>query len=335
MKTAVIIPYVNEWPQILFTIRTIAEELRGKADFEIIAVDNWHEDVTRQLPQAQPDRGHEHRGKNGEMAPSHIFQMAQQQPWLKYLRYTEKLSHWNAKNFAVANTDAELLLFVDAHVIPARKSLSRMISHYEHHGERLNGTLHLPLTYHLLEAKKLIYSLRWYAPEHEMHYTFCAAKTDRGGVYEVPCMSTCGMLMHRSIFDKVGGWPQELGIYGGGENFMNFTLAAMGMKKHIFGHRPLYHHGDERGYRWNFVDYERNRMIATFLFGGEEFASKYAETRHVRARGGGPRAFRKLLDSILPIDSIQKQRSLIESRTSVDLKEWGAKWMEVCKNDAR
>jgi hypothetical protein len=261
--------------------------------------------------------------------------MAQQQPWLKYLRYDKKLSHWNAKNFAVESTDAELLLFVDSHVIPARRSLSKMIDYYSRHWEELGGTIHPPLTYHLLEAKPLIYSLRWFPEYHEMHYTFCAAKTDRGGVYEVPCMSTCGMLMHRSIYDRLRGWPEDLGIYGGGENYINFTMAALGLKKYIFGHRPLYHHGDERGYRWNFEDYERNRMIATFLFGGEAFASRYAETRNVRAKHGSPRQYHQLLNLILQSEDLQSRRLSIEANQTVDLVEWGNKWMEVCQHDSR
>jgi hypothetical protein len=40
-KLSVIVPFVNEWPQLVFTLGSIAEELRDRVNFEIIAIDNW------------------------------------------------------------------------------------------------------------------------------------------------------------------------------------------------------------------------------------------------------------------------------------------------------
>lgn len=323
-KVAVIIPYCNEWPQLLFTIRSVADALR-RENFEILAVDNWVDgEVQKGFPGAVPDRAHAHV-KNGKLVESHIKGMATRNPWLKYLRFDKRLSHWQAKNFAVRNTDADFLWFMDAHVFAPRGVLLRALEFYQRHWRELNGTLHLPLTYHILESDVKIYGMRWFPDSNELHYTFRSALPDNG-VYEVPCMSTCGVLMHRSIYNRVGGWPEELGIYGGGENFLNFTMSVLGMKKFIFGRSPLYHHGDERGYRWNFWDYERNRMIATLMFGGEAFASKYAEKRHVRAKGGSPRQFRVILDGILRRDSVRSQRSFIEKFQEVDLLDWIGKW---------
>ena len=45
---SVIIPFVNEYPQVMFTIRNIAEELRDRVDFEIIAVNNYCDEVKAQ-----------------------------------------------------------------------------------------------------------------------------------------------------------------------------------------------------------------------------------------------------------------------------------------------
>jgi hypothetical protein len=76
-------------------------------------------------------------------------------------------------------------------------------------------------------------------------------------------------------------------------------------------------------------------MIATFLFGGEEFASKYAETRHIRAKGWTPRNFRAVLRTIVEDPGLRRRRLSIESEQTVDLVEWGEKWMETCKHDKR
>jgi glycosyltransferase involved in cell wall biosynthesis len=47
-ELSVIIPFCNEYPQILFTIQSIAQELRDRVDFEIIAVNNYCDEVEKQ-----------------------------------------------------------------------------------------------------------------------------------------------------------------------------------------------------------------------------------------------------------------------------------------------
>jgi hypothetical protein len=93
--------------------------------------------------------------------------------------------------------------------------------------------------------------------------------------FTTDCMSTCGMMISREIYDKLGGWPRLLGIYGGGENFINYTLAVLGYSVNIFCHRPLYHYAEKRGYNYEYDDYVRNRILATYIFGGEPVAKKY------------------------------------------------------------
>ena len=80
---SVIIPFVNEYPMILTTIRSIVEELKGHVDFEILAIDNWCADIERQG--RQPDRGHKM-----------VHNMTSVLPQLRTLRYSDRLSHWQA-----------------------------------------------------------------------------------------------------------------------------------------------------------------------------------------------------------------------------------------------
>jgi hypothetical protein len=35
MELSIIVPYVNEYPQLIFTLRAIAEDLLGRVDFEV------------------------------------------------------------------------------------------------------------------------------------------------------------------------------------------------------------------------------------------------------------------------------------------------------------
>ena len=123
------------------------------------------------------------------------------------------------------------------------------------------------------------------------------------------------------IYDKLGGWPEELGIYGGGENFINFTLASFGMNIHIMPGQPIWHYAEKRGYSWNFDDNLRNRMIATYMFGGEEMLRTFAKYSK-----GSDEGKKKILDNVLANESIKKHKVSISQYQTVDLISWWQSW---------
>ena len=313
---SVIMPYVNEWPQISFTIRAVAEELMG-IDFEIIAIDNYCDQVKDQGH--LPDRGHdglienEKEGKKNQK--SHIKEVAQKHSWLKYIRYDKKLSHWNAKNKGVKASKGDTLLFLDSHVMPSRGLLKPMYATYLLSPELFS--LHAPLAYHILENKRLMYNMKNEVEKGIFHYTFCGCKdASHSDVFEVSCMSTCGMMISRQLYDAIGGWPESMGIYGGGENFINYTMAVMGFKKYIYNKGgTLYHHGDKRNYSWNYNDYHSNRLVATYLFGGIKQAKKYIQ--NIKGK-------KEIIDNIYrnAIENNKAQRNMIKDSQKIDIEEW-------------
>ncbi len=311
-ELSVIIPFVNEWPLIAATVANIAEELRDRVDFEIIAIDNWCAQVAKQG--RNPDRGHEH-----------MHTVAKGHPWLKVLKYEEKLSHWQAKNLGVRESSGKFLFFCDAHCIVSRDALACMLAYYREHSEELNGTLHLPLTYHLLEWRTLIYKLVARPEDGFFHYSFDQggykkrAAEANGATFEVPCMSTCGMLMSREIYDELGGWPEGLGIYGGGENFINFTLAILGRKINIFPGPPLRHHGERRGYSYNWQDMQRNRLLATMMFGGVKHMRRFQK----KMKGNAALA-QRLGDQAVVLG--REQRDMIKTKQVIEIDDWVETW---------
>jgi hypothetical protein len=300
---SIIIPACKEWPTAPFTVRNIYEELRDRVDFEILYVDN------SMLPEGEDDRAY------GQMVG---VQRGFKE--LKPLKYTDKLSHWQSKNLAVQNSTGRFLCFVDAHCVVSRDALFNMYQYYKEHHERLNGTLHLPLTYHIMEYHKLIYKLAGDVSKGEVHYSFSAYR-HADEPYQVPCMSTCGMMMTRSLYDFLGGWPTELGIYGGGENFLNFCLAVTGKTVNIMPGHPLCHHGDKRGYSWNFDDHLRNKYIATYCFGGEDFLRLFMENSK-----GNPDAKRKIMQSVL--DTCGEHREIIKKNQVHTIQDWWTRWRD-------
>lgn len=317
-KLSIIIPFAQEHPQIAFTVQAIYCELRDKCDFEIIVIDNHCSELQSQL-----DAKGEIRDAGGEymssLATAH-------RPWLKYIAYDKKLSHWNAKNVGVAASNGEFLWFVDSHCIPSQGSLIDMFRYYRSAHNMLQGVMCLPLSYMLEKpGLELIYKLVTDVENGVFGYAFTKYRQPDivGQPYQVPCMSTCGMMMSREIYNKLGGWPRELGIYGGGEHFINFTLATMGLTVNIFPAKPLYHYAAPRGYHWNYADYHRNRCIATMMFGGLEMAHRYIMS--IKPHDESGRAMKEAIFS-----TVDGSEGCIRHRESIRLQQIITieKWLE-------
>jgi len=302
-ELSVIIPYVCEWPLNVFTIRNIAEELRDRVDFEIIAVDNFCDQVKAQ-------------GAEQDRTTEHLEALQRGHKWLKVLRYTDKLSHWQSKNLAIKNASGKFLFFVDSHCVVGRDALFNMFDYYRKTYENLNGTIHLPLTYHIMEYHRLIYKLQADLDRGHVHYSFSAYR-DSKAPYEVPCMSTCGMMITKDMLAGVGMWPEQLGIYGGGENFINFTLSVLGKKKWIMPGQPLCHHGDKRKYHWYGDDMVRNRCIATYLFGDKDLALTYVENCK-----GHKGTLHGIYEDVLGREDVQAHKKHIDGRKVISIQDW-------------
>jgi len=311
MELSVIVPFVNEYPQVIFTLQAIAEDLLGRVDFEVIAVDNYAPEV-EEMAKKDPNQPSIYtRDKGGDVVKGSQRAAG---GWLKHVEYSDKLSHWNAKRYGITKSTGDILLFIDSHCIPSRDSIYNMLRYYQREKERLNGSLHLPLTYKILDTVRLIYKVVWHPETTELHYSFTRYR-DGTEPYEVPCMSTCGMMVSREIYEDIGGWPKELGVYGGGENFFNFTQSVMGYKKWIMVGPPLHHHGENRKYHWNFDDHVRNKCIAAYIYGG----AKYAKTYMSHSKGD-PSVLQKIYEDV--IAKCEPHRSLIRSKQKMTIYEW-------------
>ena len=134
-------------------------------------------------------------------------------------------------------------------------------------------------------------------------------------------MSTCGMMIHKDLYHSFGGWPESLGIYGGGENFINYVLSILGKKKLISKGDPLCHHGTKRDYHWNYTDHLRNRGIASYMVGGTVLLD-----RLINAAGGRPEVKEVIRDDI--IENCMEQRGLIAKKQVMNISHWIYKWRD-------
>ena len=333
-KLSVVIPFVNENPLIQSTIQSIAQELLDRCDFEILAVDNYCHQVEKQREPTVEAVSVKHgiskeqvnavleefdnpfvKDKGGEAVKA----CQRGNPWLRYVVYSDRLSHWQAKNYAVSKAEGDVFFFSDAHCVPSRDSIFKMFEFYVGNRKELNGSIHLPVTYKLLESHRLIYKLVWNPERGECAYSFTPFRT-REAPYEVPCMSCCGVMIGKEELERIGGFPKELGIYGGGENFLNFTMSVVGMKKWIWPHGALFHHGDKRGYHYIYDDYVRNKIIASYIYGGDDWAALF--TSHAKGR---PEVLQNILNDVKV--KCNDHRRLIESRQVQSIQQWASNWV--------
>jgi len=323
-KLSVIMPFVREYPQNMFTIKNIAEELKDRADFEIVAVDNYCDQVHQQnYTCSHCGTNHPPGSFKNDKGGEAIKACERMHPWLKFVQYGDKLSHWNAKNYGVKKSSGDILWFCDSHCVIHRDALYEMYKYFRSEHEKLNGTLHLPLTYKILEAHRTIYKPVFKIDKGEYGYTLTGYKP-ADWPYEVAAMSTCGMMMTRKMFDELRAWPSEMGIYGGGEHYINFTMAVMGYKKWIYPGKNscLVHHGEKRGYHYVYDDYIRNKILATYLFGGKAIAELFIQ--HAKGR---PPVLRSMLDSVIANNS--KRRDYIKSKSIIDITSWANGWLGI------
>jgi len=320
MELSIIIPYIQEYPQILFTIRSIHEELKD-IEHEILAIDNLCPPAIEQLKSKNItiDRAHEHI--NDGIKPSMIESMAKGKDWLKYIHYTDHFSNSQARNCGIINAKADIVVFIDAHCVPSRGSLSSMFKYYKENWQTLNGSIHLPLTYHILEDNKLIYKFVYHKFNGRCEYSF-NNMPDRDDVFEVPCMSACGLMIHKKFFNMMGLFPQT-GIYAGGEHFFNYCLSIMGCKKWVYAKdgAVLHHHGEKRDYNYTWGCYQANRAVANYMFGDKEWMELYVNSLQISRIDKN-----KIINAVLDKKSNIEQRDKIKTYQVISIEDWANNW---------
>jgi glycosyltransferase involved in cell wall biosynthesis len=320
MDLSIITPLVNEHPQIRFTLQSLASSLLSSGiEYEIIVINNYCEKVAEQgFPE---DKGWD--------ALTSLHQ-EKRTKGLVLATYTEKLSHWNAKNVGIKLARGDTLFFCDAHVLVGNDTLPRMYE-YLHKNTGPLDTVHLPIRYmNDREDRNLLYRMRVNPGQGLLHYVFHHMKVPENiDRIEVPVMSTCGMMCRRQLMLDLDGWPGELGIYGGGENYINYVLSVLGGRKFIFREvEPIYHFAEKRQYHYEWEDWLRNRLIAIYLAGGTDWVQKCAQGI-VFAKKAAPRVVDRLLDEVLSSSRLEARRASIAAKSKISLDEWVKSWEDT------
>jgi hypothetical protein len=105
---------------------------------------------------------------------------------------------------------------------------------------------------------------------------------------------------------------------------MNYVLSVLGKKKYIMPGGCLHHHGERRGYSSMYGNTLRNRMLATYIVGGKDFALKFCKVAK-----GRPQALKQMYEDITTNESIVKHRKLIRKQQRMTIGEWWNQWTKT------
>ena len=239
---SVVIPTRNEQKNLKWTLQAAMADLEG-LDYELIPVLNrCHPDEADDLRRYWPFKtGHG-----------------------KVLEYNDKPSCWQARNLGASEAEGKYILFLDSHVIPSPGSFRRLIEYHE----GWKGVAHCALNYWLEPEAKALHGYRWQPEKFWGTWTRVKPKPPD---YKVVMSGTSSSLVDRDVFNEIGGFNEHLGIYGGGEPYIDLKVQMFGYDVRMPPDCRLWHLTETRGYNWNNADLHRNFMISAFALGGEEF----------------------------------------------------------------
>lgn len=310
---SVIIPFCNEMPQVAFTAQALVEELHGFCDYEIVLVDNLSDDEVECSTKDRkwPVRSRKFFKSEKGQINTWLFRSGH----IKYLVFDDKKGHWNAKNYGIKNSTGRNVFFLDAHCIMKRDSLRKMHTWLDAQTEKVGG-VHAYINY-MLDSHSLEYRVQ----RKTFGYQFCSKQKNRKSPYKVCVMSTCAMLTPRYALDDLGAWSPELGIYGGGESYINWKQSTCGYHHWIHPEAECWHYAEKRGYSWNHSDFVRNSFIAAYVVGGDAYLDEQVQQR---LHKDNPVVINRLAEDVRA--KCKAERDFIASKQVETFDQYIARW---------
>jgi glycosyltransferase involved in cell wall biosynthesis len=278
-----IVPCCNEYPQVLFTVQSLLIE----GCDEVLVISNKSTDKTNEYFTKL------HNSK------------------VRFFIKDDVLSHWQAKNAGIENAGYGLIFFCDSHCVLEKGSIEKLKDFVT----KNDAAAHCLIKY-MLDPRGLDYKFL----SDTFSYRFSTARHNNKP-YQVPIMSTCGMMLRKSAIDRFGGWNKELGIYGGGEQYMNFKHGVCDYPHYVIPEAAVWHYADKRGYQYNYDDFVRNQFVAAYCVGGDELLNEIMELRLEKDR---PLVLRKLMEDVK--NKCSADRAFIQKNQKLTYKEFVKKW---------
>ena len=260
LDLSVVIPARNEHPAATFTLQAIWDQLEGSGlEWETILVDNLSNDKTGTFCK---DRYWHAKGK-------HII-----------VRYDEHGSCWGARNAGCSIARGRILFLFDAHIVPSRDLFAQQLQLFK---ERPSATIvYTPVIWMGDSRCHTAYGYSLGENNGHMRSKFWGSWTKRrrqAEPYTIPMSGTAGIAIRREHYERIGGWPTPLSIYGGGEQWMSLATWMLGGECWIHPDTYVYHLADTRKYstsedekKWSTNDaHFFNKCLVSYALGGEKW----------------------------------------------------------------
>ena len=250
---SVVIPARNEHPQATFTLQRIWDELEGSGlDWETIIVDNLSDDRTSSFCK---DRYWHVEGRH------------------KIVHYDDSASCWGARNAGVAQAEGRLVFLFDAHVLVSTHLLLLHFAAMEDHPSAT--ILYSPVIWMGDSKKHTCYGYSLGENCEHLYRKFWGSWTRQkrsDSPYRIPMSGTAGVCIRREFLERVGGWPEELRVYGGGEQWISLLCWMLGGECWVHPGTYLYHLADRRGYSDGTNEtHFFNKCLVAYALGGEKW----------------------------------------------------------------
>ncbi len=272
MKTplvSVIIPARNEFPQIVFTIQSIINDLETflePSEFEIIVcancINDWY--IRENLNGDYDAR----RATGGTV--DYLF--GRSMYWNKVLRviYDPIAGNHSTRNKGARIARGKYLFFSDAHMSYRRGFFKRMMETIDKTNGVVHGTIGWMGAYPPGSSMGYSYTIKL---GEEIKGTWNNYKLDDDYFY-IPLQGHCCLGVKRDQFLKFGGYPEYHRCYGGGEFYFDIKWWLFGSTVCVDPQAIGYHLSAPRGYFYNHFDYIHNVLAIGLAFGADEWAER-------------------------------------------------------------
>jgi glycosyltransferase involved in cell wall biosynthesis len=301
MDCSVVITTANEYPKVCFAVQSAMVELEDYFKYEVVVVDNLSTDETK----------------------DHFTNLRSRR--VKYLPYTEKQSHWCAKNHGIKNSTGKYVFFLDAHCILGNETLKNMIEFLEKK-EQANEKVGAVHCYHnaIMMNQPKEYELKF----GKLAYRFMTGQNILMGKtkepYQIGVATTDGMMVPRKVFDELGAWHPEFGIRAGGEAYMNFKQSTCGYPHFMHPKANFYHFkAAHYKYRTIYTDWARNNFICAYTCGGDEWLDDAYKTyvgRRKITKETGDKFYAEIKEKC------KEEMEFIKSKQVISLTDYFNKW---------
>lgn len=273
LDLSVVIPARNERPMEVFTLQVIWDALeRSGYDWETILANNCSDDGTGDFLK---NRRWHARGK------------------LKIID-CDTPSCWVARKRGLEAASGEILFYFDAHVVICPDLFTLQMEFMQRPWVTV---LFTPVRHMSDNQSAYGYSL---GPNNRhLHTKFWGSwtrKKESDEPYRIPMSGTAGMAVRREFLEWIGGWPEHLRVYGGGEQWVSLLAWMTGHECWIDPRTYLYHYNGKRGYihagKQNELNQQLggmngahlfNKCLVAYALGGREWWLKV--TAHEFGRG--------------------------------------------------